>query len=84
MKNPLYVVTQKGTVVEEAANFFDLLIKKYGMETMVHQLLSILTMLLEKFATYPALEFVKKTLDDVLKFVDEKLALVEFLLASKK
>ncbi len=82
MKNPLYVVTQKGTVVEEATNFLDLILKKYGLESMVNELFSVITLILQKFASYPALEFVKNLLDDVLKFVDEKLAVVEFFLKS--
>lgn len=60
-KNPLYVV--KGQNVEQAKNFFDMLIKKLELEPVINFLQSMITMLLEQVKSYPTLVLVKNMID---------------------
>jgi hypothetical protein len=65
--NPLYVVTNNGTQVEEAKNFLDLWIKKLGLEDSIQMLSNILEMLLKSVETYPMFLEVKKVMDQLLE-----------------
>lgn len=60
-KNPLYVV--KGQNVEQAKNFFDMLIKKLELEPVINFLQSMITMLLEQVKSYPTFVLVKNMID---------------------
>ena len=60
-KNPLYVV--KGQNVEQAKNFFDMLIKKLELEPVINFLQSMITMLLEQVKSYPTFLLVKNMID---------------------
>lgn len=60
-KNPLYVV--KGQNVEQAKNFFDMLIKKLELEPLLNFIQSMLTMLLEQVKSYPTFLLVKNLVD---------------------
>ena len=60
-KNPLYVV--KGQNVEQAKNFFDMLIKKLELQPVINFLQSIITMLLEQVKSYPTFVLVKNMID---------------------
>jgi hypothetical protein len=60
-KNPLYVV--KGQNVEQAKNFFDMLIKKLELQPVINFLQSMITMLLEQVKSYPTFVLVKNMID---------------------
>ena len=60
-KNPLYVV--KGQNVEQAANLFDMLIKKLDLEPVMKFLQQMLAMLLEQVQSYPMFLIVKTMID---------------------
>ncbi|MFP5492635.1 MAG: hypothetical protein ACLGG0_14115 [Bacteriovoracia bacterium] len=60
-KNPLYVV--KGQNVEQAKNFFDMLIKKLELEPVINFLQSMITMLMEQVKSYPTFVLVKNMID---------------------
>ncbi len=60
-KNPLYVV--KGQNVEQAKNFFDMLVKKLELEPVINFLQSMITMLLEQVKSYPTFVLVKNMID---------------------
>lgn len=60
-KNPLYVV--KGQNVEQAKNFFDMLIKKLELEPVINFLQSMITMLMEQVKSYPTFLLVKSMID---------------------
>lgn len=64
MKNPLYVV--KGQQVEQAKDWFDLLIKKFELEPVVAFLQQLLQMLLAQVQSYPLFLVVKGYLDQLL------------------
>jgi len=60
-KNPLYVV--KGQNVEQAKNFFDLLIKKFDLEPVMRILNQIFEFLLSQVKSYPMFAVVKSMID---------------------
>lgn len=60
-KNPLYVV--KGQNVEQAKNFFDLLIKKFDLEPVMRILNQIFEFLLSQVKSYPMFVAVKSMID---------------------
>lgn len=64
MKNPLYVV--KGQQVEQAKDWFDLLIKKFELEPVVAFLQQLLQMLVAQVQSYPLFLVVKGYLDQLL------------------
>lgn len=66
-KNPLYVVTQKGSVVEEAAGFIDLLIKKFNLAPVINFFNWLFKALLEQVEDYPTFIAVKNFIDRVMK-----------------
>jgi hypothetical protein len=70
-QNPLYVVSQKGNVVEEAQNYLDLLIKKWGLTSA----LETLDLLLKNFVQFLA-SFITSfaILEEILKQMDDFLA----------
>ncbi len=64
-KNPLYVV--KSDHVEEANNFFDLIVKKLNLEPVIELFMSLLKMLMENIQSYEGLKFVQEYLDLLLQ-----------------
>lgn len=65
MKNPLYVV--KGNNVEQAQNWFDMLVKKFDLEPVLRMLQQVLSMLLAQVQSYPVLALVKAWFDMVME-----------------
>ena len=68
-KNPLYVVTQKGSVVEEAAGFVDMLVKKFNLTPVLNFLDWLFQALLEQVKDYPTFIAIKNFIDLVMKRV---------------
>ena len=66
-KNPLYVVTKKGSVVEEASGFIDMLIKKFRLEPVINFFNWLFKALLEQVEDYPTFIAVKNFIDMVMK-----------------
>ncbi|MBY0515852.1 MAG: hypothetical protein K2P81_03010 [Bacteriovoracaceae bacterium] len=62
-KNPLYVV--KGKNVEQAANFFDMLLKKFDLEPVFNFLQQIFAMLLQQVQNYPMFLVIKGYIDQL-------------------
>lgn len=62
-KNPLYVVTKKGSVVEEATNRFDALVKKFNLTPVLEMLNMLIEWLLEQVKDYPTFMAIKKFID---------------------
>lgn len=60
-KNPLYVV--KSQNVEQAKNFFDMLIKKLDLEPVMRILNQLLEFLLSQVKSYPMFAVVKSMID---------------------
>ncbi len=63
-KNPLYVV--KGKEVQQAAGWFDLLVKKFDLEPIVKMLQQLLSMLLAQVQSYHVLTLVKGYVDQIM------------------
>ncbi len=66
-KNPLYVV--KGNNVQEAKNFFDLLVKKFNLEPALEIITNIMRMLLSQVTNYSGFVAVKAWFDDLISKV---------------
>jgi hypothetical protein len=73
--NPLYVVSKDKKNVEEAANFFDLLLKKTGLNQLWSMLETVIALLLSQVQSYPMFLEVKKVIDKLLVSVLAVLAL---------
>lgn len=71
-KNPLYVVSEKGSVVEEASGLFDFLVKKTGAGPLVEILGEILKSLLASIQNYAGLTWVNQKLKEILDFIGHK------------
>lgn len=69
-KNPLYVVTQKGGVVEEATGYLDALIKKLGLTPLIELMQSLFQMLMENVTNYASLEVLTNLYNSVYEFVE--------------
>ena len=67
-KNPLYVVTKEGNVVEEAVNMFDALVKKLEIEPFVELIKNILLDKIGKeYFVQGILEFSNAKMDESVK-----------------
>lgn len=62
-KNPLYVVTNKGKTVEEATNFWDAVVKKWGLGPVIEVLSKLLEFLLGQVQNYAMFRAVQEFLD---------------------
>ena len=62
-KNPLYVVTQNGKVVEEAQNQLDRFVKKFNLGPVIKLWEDLITFLLSQVKSYPMLVVVQKLVD---------------------
>ncbi len=60
-KNPLYVV--KGQDVQEAKNWWDLIVKKLELAPLINFVQAMFTMLLEQVKSYPTFVLVKNLID---------------------
>ncbi|HAZ14804.1 MAG: hypothetical protein A2X86_22225 [Bdellovibrionales bacterium GWA2_49_15] len=62
-KNPLYVVTQNGKVVEEAHNQLDRFVKKFNLGPVLKLWEDLIAFLLSQVKSYPMLVVVQKMVD---------------------
>jgi hypothetical protein len=65
-KNPLYVVTKKGNVVEEASGWIDAVIKKFNLKPLLDFIQQIIAMILEQVKDYPTFIAAKKFIDTLM------------------
>lgn len=65
-KNPLYVVSDKGNVVEEALGKFDFFIKKLGLAPLVNFLKEFFQQLLSTVENYQMFVVIKNFIDTTL------------------
>lgn len=67
-KNPLYVVkdTKKGSVVEEASGFIDLIIKKFGLGPALEMLGTLFEGLMAMASNYAMFMVVKDFIDQLM------------------
>jgi hypothetical protein len=63
-KNPLYVV--KGKDVQEAADIFDLVVKKLNLGPVIEFFESMLRLILENVKSYPTFLGMKNLLDELI------------------
>lgn len=69
--NPLYVVTEKGSVVEEATSRFDALVKKWGLTGLMNVIEQVLKELMSVANSYPMVSMVKSFVDDIVLWLTE-------------
>lgn len=65
-KNPLYVVKDAGTIVEEASSALDFLIKKLHLEPLVELLKSLIEMTLEQVSSYQGVVMAREFIEKIL------------------
>lgn len=73
-QNPLYVVTNKGKDVQEAKGFFDLVVKKFGLEGIVGILEGMMSSLFEMVTSYAMFVSVKNFFDQIFHQIELVLA----------
>ena len=61
-RNPLFVVTKKGKIVEQADNFIDALIKKIGLTPAIEVIKNLIQMALETTKGYVSIVLVDQIL----------------------
>lgn len=66
-KNPLYVVTKKGTVVEEATSYLDAMVKKLNLKPVLDFLDWLIKAMLDLVKDYPTFIAIKNFFDLVMK-----------------
>jgi len=70
-KNPLYVVTQKGKVVEEAKGHIDALIKSMGLAPIISFLEEMFQILVSKVTSYSMFILLKEFIDDLVERLEK-------------
>ncbi|MBI2522306.1 MAG: hypothetical protein HYV97_17940 [Bdellovibrio sp.] len=70
-KNPLYVVTQNGKVVEEAQNHLDRLVKKFNLGPVLKLWEDLFAFFLSQIKSYPMLVVVQKLIDQWTLFLEK-------------
>jgi hypothetical protein len=69
-KNPLYVVTNQGKVVEQATGPFDAMIKRFGLEPALKIINNLMEMLLAQVNSFPALVAFNNWLEQTIKSLE--------------
>ena len=77
-KNPLFVVTNKGKDVEQASDFFDVLIKKFNLAPVIEILKVFMKMLSENVKNYPMFLVVKNLFDKYMALLTPFLSSMGF------
>jgi hypothetical protein len=65
-KNPLYVVSEKNGIVEEAFSTIDFIVKKLGLTSFVNYLKETINQLLSMVNNYQIFVIVKAHIDELL------------------
>lgn len=81
--NPLYVVNKNGVDVEQAKNYFDLILKKMGLDFVSKMFNELMTIILSEVKSYAIFLEVKKFLDQFLEKFVEMLFQLQQLTAKK-
>ena len=82
--NPLYVVKNNGVDVESANSFFDLFLKKTGLDQVLVVLENILAILLSQVSSYPIFMEVKKIFDQLFEKVIELMFQAQQMMSKSK
>ncbi len=70
-KNPLYVVTQNGKVVEEAKGHLDRIVKQLNLGPVIKMWEELVAFLLSQVKSYPMLVVVQKFVDQWVTLLDK-------------
>lgn len=65
-KNPLYVVKEKGSLVEEATGIVDYLIKKLHLAPLIELLKTLIEMVLKQVNSYQALVIAREFIEKII------------------
>ncbi|MAE58543.1 MAG: hypothetical protein CME69_06655 [Halobacteriovorax sp.] len=69
-KNPLYVVTNDGNVVEQAEGFMDAVIKKLGLQPAIELFNSLVGLLSDQVGNYGFFLYLQEIIDKFASFVE--------------
>jgi len=81
-KNPLFVITGNGDV-EQANDFFDALVKKYGLAPLIEIFNSIFDFIVDNVKGHQAVVFLNTFLDEFVSFLETMLKVIDPVLAFK-
>ena len=69
-KNPLYVVSQKGNVVEEASGSLDFIVKRLGLAPLINMIKSLFEKLVSMVQNYATLIGVREIIDNISENIE--------------
>jgi hypothetical protein len=69
-QNPLYAVTDRGRIVEEADNLIDFLVKKLHLAPVFEVLENILKEMVKASKNYPTLVWLQQQVDAIVAFLE--------------
>ncbi len=70
-KNPLYVVTDNGNVVEEASGMIDAIVKKLGLEPALEIFNSLLSLLNDQVGNYGFFLYIQELVDSLVAMLED-------------
>ena len=82
-KNPLYVVTNNGSVVEQAEGFMDALIKKLGLGPALALFQSLVGLLSDQVGNYGFFLYLQEIIDKFATFVENTVEMAYQFIPSK-
>ena len=66
-KNPLYHISKDGKDVESVSNFFELLVKKFGLDPVITFLESMFEFMIDHVQTYAVFITLKEMMDELIE-----------------
>ena len=75
--NPLYVVTNKGKVVEEAKGHIDAIIKSMGLAPLIEFLEEMFRIIVSTVTSYPMFVLLKEYIDDLVARLEKMVGKIE-------
>lgn len=80
-KNPLYHISKDGKDVESVSNFFELLVKRFGLEPVITFLESMFEFMVEQVQSYAIFISLKEMMDELIEKLFKVIEKVQPLLA---
>lgn len=77
VKNPLFVVTNKGKDVEEVSNYLEVIVKKLGLTPFVEFIDELFTALISQVTSYALFLVIKDFFDDLVAKLEELVAILD-------
>ncbi len=82
-KNPLYVVTKNGNVVEPAEGLMDVFVKKFGLEPAINLFNSLMSLLSDQVGNYGFFLYLQELIDKIANFIEGTLGMASQVFPSR-